>query len=97
MKLINGIMKASEMALTMQEFSCKMPKLAGVIDDVMWNELESALDDDEIEEDEDCKVLSELAGETAAQQCAEAHRGHITKKDVSFQALFFSHRLTIEL
>jgi hypothetical protein len=74
-----------------------MQDAEGVIDDVMWNELESALDDDEIEEDEDCKVLSELAGETAAQQCAEVHRGHITKKDVSFQALFFSHRLTIEL
>jgi hypothetical protein len=46
----------------------------------MWNELESALDDDEIqEEDEDCKVLSELAGETAAQLRAAAHRGHTTK------------------
>jgi hypothetical protein len=53
---------------------------AGVIDDMMWNELESALDDDEIqEEDEDCKVLSELAGETAAQLRAAAHRGHTTK------------------
>jgi charged multivesicular body protein 3 len=80
MKLVNGIMKASEMALTMQEFSCKMLKLAGVIDDMMWNELESALDDDEIEEEEeDCKVLSELAGETAAQLRAAAHRGHTTK------------------
>ncbi|CAM6011935.1 unnamed protein product [Sphagnum balticum] len=69
---------------------------AGVIDDVMWNELESALDDDEIEEEEeDCK--SELAGETAAQLHAAAHRGHTTKKDVSSQALFFSHRSTIEL
>jgi hypothetical protein len=27
MKLVNGIMKASEMALTMQEFSCKMLKV----------------------------------------------------------------------
>ncbi|KAH8945190.1 hypothetical protein BDL97_12G027900 [Sphagnum fallax] len=55
---------------------------AGVIDDMMWNELESALDDDEIEEEEeeeDCKVLSELAGETAAQLRAAAHRGHTTK------------------
>ncbi len=64
---------------------------------MMWNELESALDDDEIEEEEDYKVLSELAGETGAQLRAAAHRGHTTKKDVSSQALFFSHRLTIEL
>ncbi len=67
---------------------------------MMWNELESALDDDEIEEEEeeeDCKVLSELAGETAAQLRAAAHRGHTTKKDVSSQALFFSHCSTIEL
>jgi hypothetical protein len=64
----------------------------------MWNELESALDDDEIEEEEeDCKILSELAGETAAQLRAAAHRGHTTKKNVSSQALFFSHRSTIEL
>jgi hypothetical protein len=27
MKLVNGIMKASEMALTMQEFSCKVLKV----------------------------------------------------------------------
>ncbi|CAK9198612.1 unnamed protein product [Sphagnum jensenii] len=53
---------------------------AGVIDHMMWKELESALDDDEIEEEEeDCKVLSELAGETAAQLLAAAHRGHTTK------------------
>lgn len=63
----------------------------------MWNELESALNDNEIEEEEACKVLSELAGEAAAQLCAAAHYRHTTKKDVSSQALFFSHRLTIEL
>ncbi|CAK9861552.1 unnamed protein product [Sphagnum jensenii] len=61
-------------------FVCRWVQLAGVIDDMMWNELESALDDDEIEEEEeDCKVLSELAGETAAQLRAAAHRGHTTK------------------
>ncbi len=66
----------------------------------MSDELDSALDNDDIEEEieeEVDKVLSELAGETAAQLRAAAHRGHTTKKDVSSQALFFSHRSTIEL
>ncbi|CAM6079948.1 unnamed protein product [Sphagnum tenellum] len=53
---------------------------AGVIDDMLWNELESALDADEMEEEEeDCKVLSKRAGETAAQLRAAAHRGQTTK------------------
>jgi hypothetical protein len=82
MKLVNGLMKTPEMAVTMQEFSKEMLK-AGVIEEVMSDELDSALDNDDIEEEieeEVDKVLSELAGETAAQLPAAARREHATKQ-----------------
>jgi charged multivesicular body protein 3 len=49
----------------------------------MSDELDSALDNDDIEEEieeEVDKVLSELAGETAAQLPAAARREHATKQ-----------------
>ncbi|KMZ63206.1 Charged multivesicular body protein 3 [Zostera marina] len=69
MKLVNGLMKAPEVAVTMQEFSKEMTK-AGVIEEMVNDSLESALDSEDIEEeieDEVEKVLSEVAGETTAQ------------------------------
>ncbi|KHG14933.1 Vacuolar sorting-associated protein 24 -like protein [Gossypium arboreum] len=69
MKLVNNLMKAPQMAATMQEFSKEMIK-AGVIEEMVNDALDSALDSEDIEEEteeEVDKVLSEIAGETAAQ------------------------------
>ncbi|GMI80589.1 hypothetical protein like AT5G22950 [Hibiscus trionum] len=69
MKLVNNLMKAPQMAATMQEFSKEMTK-AGVIEEIVNDSLDSALDSEDIEEEteeEVDKVLSEIAGETAAQ------------------------------
>ncbi|XP_012456871.1 vacuolar protein sorting-associated protein 24 homolog 1 isoform X2 [Gossypium raimondii] len=69
MKLVNNLMKAPQMAATMQEFSKEMIK-AGVIEEMVNDALDSALDSEDIEvetEEEVDKVLSEIAGETAAE------------------------------
>ncbi|KAJ0046682.1 hypothetical protein Pint_05977 [Pistacia integerrima] len=69
MKLVNNLMKAPEVAATMQEFSKEMIK-AGVIEEMVSDSLDTALDSDDIEEEieeEVDKVLTEIAGETAAQ------------------------------
>ncbi|XP_062091992.1 vacuolar protein sorting-associated protein 24 homolog 1-like isoform X2 [Humulus lupulus] len=69
MKIVNNLMKAPEMAVTMQEFSKEMTK-AGVIEEVVNDALDTALDSEDIEEEteeEVDKVLNELAGEMAAQ------------------------------
>ncbi|KAL4560855.1 hypothetical protein LXL04_033010 [Taraxacum kok-saghyz] len=69
MKIVNDLMKAPEMAVTMQEFSKEMIK-AGVIEQMVNDVVDSALDsdvmEDEIEEEVD-KVLTSIAGETAVQ------------------------------
>nr|AFK41585.1 unknown [Lotus japonicus] len=69
MKLVNDLMKAPQMAVTMQEFSKEMTK-AGVIEEMVNDAVDSALDsediEDEIEEEVD-KVLTAIAGETAAE------------------------------
>ncbi|GFZ20429.1 SNF7 family protein [Actinidia rufa] len=69
MKLVNDLMKAPEIAITMQEFSKEMTK-AGIIEETVNDAIDSALDsediEDEIDEEVD-KVLTALAGETAAQ------------------------------
>ncbi|KAE9620580.1 hypothetical protein Lal_00019802 [Lupinus albus] len=69
MKLVNNLMKAPQMAVTMQEFSKEMTK-AGVIEEMVNDAVDSALDsediEDEIEEEVD-KVLTAIAGETVAQ------------------------------
>ncbi|KAL2328556.1 hypothetical protein Fmac_021983 [Flemingia macrophylla] len=69
MKIVNNLMKAPEMAVTMQEFSKEMTK-AGVIEEIVNDAVDTALDaediEDEIEEEVE-KVLTAIAGETAAQ------------------------------
>jgi charged multivesicular body protein 3 len=69
MKIVNGLMKAPELATTMQEFSKEMTK-AGVMEEMMNDAVDSALDsedmEEEIEEEVD-KVLASVAGETASQ------------------------------
>ncbi|KAL6506428.1 hypothetical protein OROGR_024609 [Orobanche gracilis] len=69
MKLVNNLMKALQVAVTMQEFSKEMIK-AGVIEEMMNDAVDNALDSEDIEdetEEEIDKVLTEVAGETAAQ------------------------------
>lgn len=69
MKLVNGLMKAPEMAATMQEFSKEMTK-AGVVEEMVNDSLDEALDSEDMEEeiDEEVeKVLSVIAGETVSQ------------------------------
>ncbi|VFQ67242.1 unnamed protein product [Cuscuta campestris] len=68
MKLVNNLMKAPEVARTMQEFSKEMTK-AGVIEEMVNDSLDDALDSEDIEEEteeEIDKVLTAIAGETAA-------------------------------
>ncbi|XP_078441927.1 SNF7 family protein [Wolffia australiana] len=69
MKLVNNLMKAPEMAVTMQELSKEMTK-AGVIEEMVSEAVDSALDSEDLEEEieeEVDKVLNEIASETAAQ------------------------------
>ncbi|EEF38648.1 neuroendocrine differentiation factor, putative [Ricinus communis] len=69
MKLVNNLMKAPEVAATMQEFSKEMTK-AGVIEEFVNDAVDNALDSEDIEEEieeEVDKVLTAIAGETAAQ------------------------------
>ncbi|KAK9175764.1 hypothetical protein WN944_027773 [Citrus x changshan-huyou] len=69
MKLVNNLMKAPEVAATMQEFSKEMTK-AGVIEEFVNDAVDTALDSEDIEEEieeEVDKVLTAIAGETAAQ------------------------------
>lgn len=69
MTIVNNLMKAPEMAVTMQEFSKEMTK-AGVIEEMVNDTVDSTLDTEDIEdetEEEIEKVLTAIAGETAAQ------------------------------
>ncbi|KAI3511828.1 hypothetical protein L1887_18988 [Cichorium endivia] len=69
MKIVNNLMKAPEMAVTMQEFNKEMIK-AGVIEEMVNDAVDSALDSDDLEdeiEEEVDKVLTSIAGETVAQ------------------------------
>ncbi|KAK9279052.1 hypothetical protein L1049_012727 [Liquidambar formosana] len=69
MKLANSLMKAPEVAVTMQEFNKEMTK-AGVIEEIVNDAVDSALDSEDIEEEieeEVDKVLTAIAGETAAE------------------------------
>ncbi|KAL6195831.1 hypothetical protein ACLB2K_031449 [Fragaria x ananassa] len=87
MKLVNNLMKAPEVAVTMQEFSKEMTK-AGVIEEMINDSLDTTLDsediEDEIEEEVD-KVLTAIAGETAA-QLPEAVRKQKLKQPARAQA-----------
>ncbi|CAH1441663.1 unnamed protein product [Lactuca virosa] len=69
MKIVNDLMRAPQMAVTMQEFNKEMIK-AGVIEEMVNDAVDSALDTDDMEgeiEEEVDKVLTSIAGETAAQ------------------------------
>lgn len=88
MKLVNKLIKAPEMAVTMQEFSKEMTK-AGVIEEMMNDAVDSALDSEDIEEEieeEVDKVLTELAGETAS-QLPDAVRKERLKQPSTSQAV----------
>ncbi|KAJ4970748.1 hypothetical protein NE237_003847 [Protea cynaroides] len=68
-KLVNNLMKAPEVAATMQKFSKEMTK-AGVIEKTVSDAVDPALDSKDIEketEEEVDKVLTEIAVETVAQ------------------------------
>ncbi|GAV66470.1 Snf7 domain-containing protein [Cephalotus follicularis] len=81
MKLVNNLMKAPEMAVAMQEFSKEMTK-AGIIEEIVNDAVDTALDSEDIEEEieeEVEKVLTAIAGETAA-QLPEAVRKERVKK-----------------
>ncbi|WZY75387.1 hypothetical protein YC2023_021771 [Brassica napus] len=69
MKLVNDLMKAPQMAAIMQEFGKEMTK-AGVIEEFVSDAIDDALDsegmEEEIDEEVD-KVLTAIAGETAAE------------------------------
>ncbi|KAL5217831.1 hypothetical protein ABZP36_018515 [Zizania latifolia] len=69
MKIVNNLMKAPEVAATMQEFSKEMTK-AGVMEEMVNDAVDSALDNEDIEEEieeEVDKVLSAIAGETLSE------------------------------
>ncbi|KAL9831247.1 putative Snf7 family protein [Arabidopsis thaliana] len=69
MKLVNSLMKAPEIAVTMQAFSKEMTK-TGVIEEFVSDAVDNALDSEDIEEEieeEVDKVLTAIAGETAAE------------------------------
>ncbi|KAK6141745.1 hypothetical protein DH2020_024514 [Rehmannia glutinosa] len=69
MKLVNNLMKAPQVAVTMQEFSKEMIK-AGVIEEMVNDAVDNALDSEDIEEEteeEIDKVLTAIGAETAAQ------------------------------
>ncbi|XP_020679402.1 vacuolar protein sorting-associated protein 24 homolog 1 [Dendrobium catenatum] len=86
MKLVSSLMKAPEVATTMQEFSKEMTK-AGVIEEMVNDAVDSALDSEDIEEEteeEIEKVLSAIAGETAS-QLPDAVRKVRTKQPASSQ------------
>ncbi|CAH8267469.1 unnamed protein product [Arabidopsis lyrata] len=69
MKLVNSLMKAPDMAVTMQAFSKEMTK-AGVIEEFVSDAVDNALDSEDIEEEieeEVDMVWTAIAGETAAE------------------------------
>ncbi|KAL0875777.1 hypothetical protein Bca101_025482 [Brassica carinata] len=69
MKLVNNLMQAPQMAATMQEFSKEMTK-AGVIAEFVNDAIDNALDSEDMEaeiDEEVDKVLTAIAGETAAE------------------------------
>ncbi|XP_074268211.1 vacuolar protein sorting-associated protein 24 homolog 1-like isoform X2 [Silene latifolia] len=76
MKIVNNLMKAPQVAVTMQEFSKEMVK-AGIIEEFVNEALDDALDSEDMEEEteeEVEKVLTELGTETAAQLPVAAGR-----------------------
>lgn len=72
MKLVNDMMRGSQLNSTMIEMSREMMK-AGIIDEMVNEAIDSAVDIDDADEETDVevdKVLQEIAGETMAQMAA---------------------------
>ncbi|CAN6205372.1 unnamed protein product [Urochloa humidicola] len=68
MKIVNDLMKAPELALTMQQFGKEMLQVE-VMEEMVNETVDSALDTKDIEdeiEEEVCKVLAALGAETAS-------------------------------
>mmetsp|Transcript_23 Transcript_23/g.43 ORF Transcript_23/g.43 Transcript_23/m.43 type:complete len:214 (-) Transcript_23:765-1406(-) len=68
MKTVSSLIKAPEIQKSMMEMSKEMMK-AGIIEEMMSDTLDSALDTEDMEEETEeqvNKVLAEIAGETAA-------------------------------
>ncbi|CAL9089829.1 unnamed protein product [Musa textilis] len=85
MKLVNNLMKAPEVAATMQEFSKEMTK-AGVMEEMVNDAVDTALDSEDIEEEieeEVDKVLAAIAGETASQLPDAVRKEKIKQPSVS--------------
>ncbi|KAG0486211.1 hypothetical protein HPP92_008306 [Vanilla planifolia] len=88
MKLVNSLMKAPEVASTMQEFSKEMTK-AGVIEEMVNDAVDSALDSEDIEEEteeEVEKVLAAIAGETLSQLPEAVKKDRIKQPASSLKA-----------
>lgn len=72
MKLVNDMMRSSRLNQTMMEMSREMMR-AGIIDEMMADAVDGAVDTEDMEEETDeevDKVLMEIAGETMAQMAA---------------------------
>ncbi|KAJ8513754.1 hypothetical protein OPV22_004188 [Ensete ventricosum] len=85
MKLVNNLMKAPEVAATMQEFSKEMTK-AGVMEEMVNDAVDTALDSEDIEEEieeEVDKVLAAIAGETVSQLPDAVRKEKIKQPSVS--------------
>ncbi|XP_072957650.1 vacuolar protein sorting-associated protein 24 homolog 1-like isoform X2 [Typha angustifolia] len=85
MKIVNKLMKAPEVAATMQEFGKEMTK-AGVIEEMVNDAVDTALDSEDIEEEIDeevDKVLAAIAGETISQLPDAARRERVKQTPVS--------------
>lgn len=69
MKLVNDMMKGSQLNAAMIEMSREMMK-AGIIDEMVSEAIDSAVDDDDADEETEAeveKVLQEIAGDTMAE------------------------------
>ncbi|KAL0460145.1 UNVERIFIED_CONTAM: Vacuolar protein sorting-associated protein [Sesamum latifolium] len=88
MKLLNNLMKAPQVAATMQEFTKEMTK-AGVIEEMVNEAVDDALDSEDIEEEteeEIDKVLTAIAGETAAQLPEAVRKQKLKQPETSEEA-----------
>eukprot|EP00775_Hariotina_reticulata_P002794 gene2794-3087_t len=84
MKLVNDTLKLPELQKTMFEMSKEMAK-AGLIEEMMNDAIDSALGDEELEEETDAeveKVLLEVAGDTLAAMPAARARPAATAAQV---------------
>mmetsp|Transcript_17088 Transcript_17088/g.51069 ORF Transcript_17088/g.51069 Transcript_17088/m.51069 type:complete len:228 (-) Transcript_17088:4012-4695(-) len=84
MKLVNDMMKASKLNQTMMEMSREMMK-AGLIDEMMSDAIDDAVDGEDVEQETDAevdKVLQEIAGDTMS-QLADAPKARREQQQVT--------------